>query len=331
MQKIKIWFTDFWPVFDQKDNFLITLLRNNYDIVLDEKEPDFLFYSNFGVEFKKYNCVKIFFTGENVRPDFNECDYSFSFDYSDNERNYRLPLYLIYDDIEKLTEKKPPFDEIIKQKNKFCNFVYSNPGNPFRNKFFKKLSKYKKIDSAGRLYNNTKFYANSKLELIKNYKFTISIENESYPGYTTEKIFEPMLAHSMPVYWGNPLIEKDFNTNSFVNIHNFDTTDDAIDFIIELDRDESKYYKLYKEPYLKNNIIPDFAKIENIYKRFDLIFNSNIIPVSDSTPAASSSRLEKNLWMTESRINYFQNAYKEKISNFSLLKLQIKLLKLLEK
>ncbi len=329
MQTIRLWFTDFWPLFNQKDNFFIDFLSKKYSLILDSEKPDFLFYSNFGVDYKKYNCTKIYFTGENVRPDFNECDYALSFDYSDNPRNYRFPLYLIYDDINKLTRKKPSFDDFLKEKTKFCNFIFSNPNNPFRNEFFKKLSRYKKVDSAGRLYNNTKFYAKSKLDLIKDYKFTIAIENESFPGYTTEKIFEPMLVQSMPVYWGNPLVENDFNTESFVNIHDFESADDAIDYIIELDRDEQKYYEVYQKPYLNGNEIPDFANKKRIFDNFDKIFNDKIIPVSSKSPAASISKLDKTLWMTENKINFLQDSYISKIENFNLLKAKIKLKKLI--
>ena len=38
---------------------------------------------------------------------------------------------------------------------------------------------------------------------------TIAFENSSFPGYTTEKIFEPMLEGSIPIYWGNPRVDED--------------------------------------------------------------------------------------------------------------------------
>ena len=41
--------------------------------------------------------------------------------------------------------------------------------------------------------------------------FTIAFKNDSYPGYTTEKIYEPMYVNSLPIYSGNPLVYRDFN------------------------------------------------------------------------------------------------------------------------
>lgn len=324
MQTIKVWFTDFWPLFKQKDNFLIDILKERYNVVLDSHNPDFLFYSLFGIENKKYNCVKIFFTGENERPDFTECDYALSFDYSDNPRNYRFPLYSIYDDVNKLTKPKPDFEEIFTQKTKFCNFIYSNPANPVRNNFFKKLSKYKKVDSYGKLYRNAEFYSDNKLDILNDYKFTIAFENDSYPGYTTEKIFEPMLKYSMPIYWGNPLIGKEFNAKSFINYFDFDDEDSVIDFIIQVDNDIDKYYEIYKQPYFVNNNINKYSDLNNLYQYLDKVFNTDIIPISDSTPAASNSDLDKRLWMIENKISFFEKSMKLKIKNFSFLKLKIR-------
>src|SRR5688500_8710210 len=79
----KVNFSDFWPHFNKEKNYLAELLITRYTLEITDK-PDFLIYSVFGNEHRKLNCVKIFFTGENVRPNFAECDYSFSFDYINN-------------------------------------------------------------------------------------------------------------------------------------------------------------------------------------------------------------------------------------------------------
>ena len=43
-------------------------------------------------------------------------------------------------------------------------------------------------------------------------------------GYTTEKVVEPMLVNSIPIYWGNKLIGKDFNKSSMLVV------EDEMDF-----------------------------------------------------------------------------------------------------
>ena len=122
--------------------------------------------------------------------------------------------------------------------------------------------------------NNLGYLVKDKLPFIEDYKFTIAFENSSYPGYTTEKILHPMLMNSIAVYWGNPLVGKDFNTKSFVNVHDYKSIDDAIDRIIEIDKNETLYRQYLAEPYLKHNEIPLSLTEDKILDRFELIFNS---------------------------------------------------------
>lgn len=78
MQTIKIFFTDLWPN-ASKENYFLNFLQRHFNVVVDP-EPDYLFYSVYGNEHLKYsNCIKIFYTGENMFPDFNFCDYAIGF------------------------------------------------------------------------------------------------------------------------------------------------------------------------------------------------------------------------------------------------------------
>jgi len=155
-EKIKLDFSDFQPGFNKTSNFFCNLLSNHYDIEITD-DPDFLIYCVFGQDFFKYQCIRIFYTSENVRPNFNECDYAFSFDYiENNKRNYRLPLYINSCDMSLLTNPKPDLETIIRNKTKFCNMVVSLPVKNERIDFFYKLLRYKQVDSGGRFLNNIK-------------------------------------------------------------------------------------------------------------------------------------------------------------------------------
>ena len=77
----------------------------------------------------------------------------------------------------------------------------------------------------------------------------------------------------MPIYWGNPIVDKDFNTKSFINYYDFKNEDDMIDYIIELDKDDNKYLEKLKESWFVDNIIPESNKIENIKSFLYKIFN----------------------------------------------------------
>ena len=263
---IKIGFTDFWPNLT-KDNYFLRLLQKHFTVV-ESAEPDYLFYSVYGQTHLKYDCIKICFTGENVVPDFNLCDYALGFHHLNfDDRYLRFPLYVIYPGYEGLLKKSLPSTDVLLNR-KFCNFVYSNNSNshPAREQFFKQLNKYKQVDSGGKFLNNLGFTVGQKIDFIKDYKFTLAIENSSVPGYTTEKIMEPMTVNSMPVYWGNPLLHLDFNEGSLVNVMNYPSFESAIQEIIRLDTDEHAYLEKLSLPWLtprdwEGELIHFFKKI----------------------------------------------------------------------
>jgi hypothetical protein len=183
-----------------------------------------------------------------------------------------MPLWA-YWGLERINQRKT-FDN-INDKKKFCCMVVSNPKCKERNEFFHKLSKYKKIDSGGKFLNNIGIPVENKVEFIKDYKFVIAFENSSYPGYTTEKLIEPLLVNSIPIYWGNPEVGKDFNTNSFINIKDVLEFDAAINKIIELDTDDEKYLAMRNEPSFVNSIIPEEFTDKSIQKFFDFIIEDS--------------------------------------------------------
>ena len=274
--RIKIDFTDFWGGFDKTNNYFYNLLKEEFDVEISDR-PEYLFFSIFGNNHQNYNCTKIFYTGENVPPPLAHCDYSFSFDNVDSLKNYRLPHYLLYDGYYELA--RPKIIEESLARRKFCNFVATNGNCQERNQFVIQLSKYKKVDSGGRWMNNIGFAVDNKRIFQSGYKFSVAFENNAYrpqfPGYTTEKIMEPMTVNSIPIYWGNPEIYKEFNTKSFVNYYDFSSMGEMIDYIITLDKDDEKYLQLLKNDWFVGNNIPENNKIENIKNFLYNIFKKN--------------------------------------------------------
>jgi Glycosyltransferase family 10 (fucosyltransferase). len=279
-QTIKLNYTDFWGHFDKYDNYFTQILSKRFAIEISDN-PDFIIYSCYGTEHLKYNCIRIYYNGENLRTNWNGCDYSFSFDYiENNSRHYRLPNWVLYENPVKLTLPKTNPYEILKAKTGFCNMVVSNPNAKKRIEFFHKLSKYKKVDSAGKVLNNIGAPIKNKLDFIQKYKFTLAFENSSFPGYTTEKLFEPMLVNSIPVYWGNPVVNNDFNTKSFLNYSDYANDEALIEKIIELDQDDDLYIQMLQEPWFKNNAMPEFLSEDAILNQFEIIFSNNKKPVA---------------------------------------------------
>jgi hypothetical protein len=249
---IKVNFCDFWPGFEA-NNLFLKFLEQHFHVSVDDR-PDYLFYSVYGSDHLRYDApVKILYTGENLVPDFNLCDYALGFHYMEfGDRYLRFPLYAYYQwyydrllSDNKSSRQLSPVDEKL-AKRKFCNFVYSNNVNsdPVRDSFFHELSKYRQVDSGGRHLNNIGGPVRDKLAFIKDYKFTIAFENSSVPGYTTEKLLEPVIARSLPVYYGNPLVYLDFEPGSFVRLENRNDIERVIDEIITLDKDDEKYLEM---------------------------------------------------------------------------------------
>jgi len=277
---IKVAFCDFWPGFGE-NNLFLSFLSKHFPIIIDDK-PDYLFYSVYGNSHLKYdNCVKILYTGENMVPDFNLCDYALGFHYLEfDDRYLRFPLFAYYQwYYERLYQNGDIiFPELHTDesliKRKFCNFIYSNNVNsdPIRDHFFHELSEYKRVDSGGRHLNNIGGPVKNKLDFVKDYKFTIAFENSSVPGYTTEKLLEPIIAKSLPIYHGNPLVFQDFVPGSFIRLEQRDDIPEIINEIITLDENDDKYLSLLK----RNKFQPEnnLANWENILKSFfDHIFN----------------------------------------------------------
>lgn len=253
---IKIKFVDFYSGFDKENNEFIETLSKCYKVVQCD-DPEYIIYSGFGNEHLKYDCIRIFFTGECITPDFNECDYAIGFDrLTFGDRYARIPLYNILqykNGYQKLKKRKTFTIEDIKDRG-FCSFVVSNCFTKDRRDiFFELLSKYKMVSSGGRYKNNIGGAIKDKHDFLKRYKFNIAFENCSYDGYATEKIMEAFAAGVVPIYYGDPGITKDFNPKAFINASDYDDFDSVVERVKQIDNDEELYLNMLNEPIIQPN------------------------------------------------------------------------------
>lgn len=255
MNTVKIAFSDFWDVFNPNDNFITDALKKHFNVELSDK-PDFVFCSNFGNKHLKYRCVKIYYTGENLCPDFNLVDYAMGFQPIDFcDRFLRLPFYVLYPEACDFAMRKHelPNDYKISDK-KFCNYVISNAlSDPARDEMIAVLNSYKQVDSGGKYKNNVGGPVPDKIAFERDYKFTMCFENASSPGYTTEKIMEAFAGRTVPIYWGNPDISKEFNPDAFINCHDFDSFEDVLEEVKRLDNDDEAFLKKLTSPIVSDN------------------------------------------------------------------------------
>lgn len=237
---------------------VIDLLKEDYQIELTNAyDADYVIHSCMGYDVLKYNGIRIFVCGECVSPDFNISDYALAFDRMVfGDRNNWFPLIKLYKDAyAALKSPRTLADETIKQKSGFCSYVMSNTKNssPERVEIFDLLNAYKTVSSGGRWRNNVGGPVSDKLKFQSQHKFAIAFENNSHPGYLTEKFAQAAHSGAIPIYWGDPEIGKYFNSRAFINCHDYPSLDAAAARVIEVDQDETLYRQMLNEPWFPNN------------------------------------------------------------------------------
>lgn len=244
------------------------LLRDDYEIVGASPETaDVTFYADWGREHWRARGRKIYFTGENMHPDYNQCDFALTSCIREGDgRHYRWPYYaqVLANPAELVKPANYDAAAVLRSKTKFCCFIASNPRAPERNRFFKMLRRYKPIDSGGRHFNTVGSLVNDKLAFARDYKFVFAFENSCTPGYTTEKIVDAMRAGGLPIYWGNPEVARDFNVKSFINAHDFGGLEELARRVIEIDGDDELYLRHLREPWFNGNTPPATTDRENL-------------------------------------------------------------------
>ena len=247
------------------------ILSQKFQIIIDEKNPDFLIYNVYGCKHleKKYiNSIKIAYYTENQIPDFNIADYAVGQAHiSFLDRYLRLPYLSILNKkrfnntklnlIRRYALKHP--------RKKFCAAIISNSENftKFRKNFINILNKYKKVDMGGR-YNNNVGKIKNKILFLSNYKFSIAMENSEGDGYLSEKIIDSFEAGTIPIYYGDYMLDEFINPNSYILIRGEKDLYEKIRFIKKIDNDDSLYKKILKE-----NVFSDLNFVEKMKNRRD--------------------------------------------------------------
>jgi len=304
MKTVRIGFADEWVGFDPHSNIFVELLSQRYNVQFSD-DPEYLFYSLNGFKHLDYSVPRIFFTQENLTPDFNICDYAFGFDrMSFGDRYFRLPLYLISRRSELLALSEGSGLRYDGER-RFCNFMVSNKTSaPERDEIFSLLSKYKQVDSAGAHLNNIGYRPRDKAQFQSHYKFSIAFENTSSPGYVAEKLVDTAYAGTVPIYWGDPTVGEDFDTSSFVNCHDYGSLEEAAQAVIELDRDDEKYGRVLGRSLLK-------APLRGY--SFDPHFEEFFFSIFEQ-PWKEAFRRNRYSWgeMYESRLREFVSAWQKR-------------------
>lgn len=109
-----------------------------------------------------------------------------------------------------------------------------------------------------------------KSEVFSKYKFTIAYENCITPGYISEKILEAMLYGTIPIYLGDPEIEKRIPKSCFIDKREFSDYDSLYNFISSMDEDTHEKYLENISSFLNSDKIYPFT-INSFIKSFESI------------------------------------------------------------
>ena len=220
----KVWLYNFWNV--KAEEMWVTRFLNHRGLLKTGKRLSF--YSVFGdrkqLDYDKRD-LKIFITGENVHyHDFEksyadnllsskEIDLSLGFDFLDDARYVRFPLWLRTAFRPDLTEKE--IEERVKQlrypeigdRMKFAAMIARYDWGNTRSQICKALENVGDICCPSKVLHNDEtlktVYQDDKQSYLRQFCFNICPENSNWPGYVTEKVFDSISAGCIPIYWGS--------------------------------------------------------------------------------------------------------------------------------
>ncbi len=282
---IKIKFSKNMKLWYSKLIILFLSLFNNY-IEVDNEIPHINFYTYHCQSYNK-DCLNIMINGEKA----------------DNKNNTDIAL---------LTTKNKTFGYNIyfpqmfsslwerhnlistkgfnNTKEHFCAYMYSY-NLEYRVKLFNEISKYKKVDALGKSCNNinfedTRFVYNDNLtyndiavEKYSKYKFVLALENGIEEGYFTEKLLNPLLANSIPIYAGPKDAFNIINKKRVIYVYDFKNTNELIEYIKLVDNNEDMYNSIINNKIWISDLNIDTYNdyILNEFKKIFSVSNDNLI------------------------------------------------------
>jgi hypothetical protein len=134
--------------------------------------------------------------------------------------------------------------KITHNKNKLVSIIASDKkllsGHKKRHEIINKFGN--KLDVMGRGYKPI----DSITEGLAPYMFSIVIENQNRDYFFSEKLINPLMTGTIPIYWGMPSIDQYFDTRGMIILN---SVDDFKEILPNLTVD---YYNAHL-PYIENN------------------------------------------------------------------------------
>jgi hypothetical protein len=298
---MEVYTNGFWPGFAEETDgvhfgffkhILKMCFKTEIKLTTNLNNADILLESHFGqtlIHSKKWK-YSIFFSGEaSISPPDHINDYSLVLGAQKVNNNFvSCSLGIMYH----YCSKKQPAKKINNMPIKNICAIISSPvvDDRFRYKFIDYLeSNGIHVDMAGRYKNNIGFtvegsyFTNQILDFQRQYKIVLALENTKTDDYITEKIFNPLYAGTIPVYFGSNKI-TDYISNDRIIIVDEHKPEKALEEICELIENNEKWLrKVNGEPFVFNldeyidNIVNNMRSYLNLYSA-EIIWNSEKEP-----------------------------------------------------
>jgi hypothetical protein len=266
---LSISFHNFHEGFDVRDNHFVRHLGERYEIKIEKAGEDIQVSGPFGRELLPRipgkRPLRVFDTAEARDPVSQVFDIHFGFSPTSilgPRRWFRYPLWIGKIDFSNQDPERA-VDRLlgprqVSERPRFCNFIYSNDTS-IRAEFFLRLDRERPVDSVGAVLNNRGHRAphnGGKLAVLRESVFTIAFENQISPGYVTEKLIDPLIAGSIPIYWGAREALTDFNPDAFIYAPDFPDMDRLVRHVLELAGDRERLEVMATAPIFRDDRIP---------------------------------------------------------------------------
>lgn len=114
-------------------------------------------------------------------------------------------------------------DHMIYDKSKLISIMLSNKISTVGHKLrFSVVDSLKQNDIEFSVYGRTVNNIDYKLTALKDYAFSIVIENSKIDYYFTEKLIDCFMTGTIPIYWGCPSIGDFFNLDGMIIFNDID-------------------------------------------------------------------------------------------------------------
>jgi hypothetical protein len=151
-------------------------------------------------------------------------------------------------------------DYAVYEKTEHCSYItsfkHSTSGHIKRMQLFEMLKNDPRYQD--HIYGRDYRPLLNKIDGMKNYRFSIVIENSVYPKYYTEKVTDCFATGTVPVYIGDRSICEDFNKEGIIFLDDIQSLD-----VLDVDL----YNKMI--PAIKDN----FEKVKALKTADDIIFS----------------------------------------------------------